>query len=188
MTRKSAWIGFFILALSVLFSWLLVRNADPPKDEGRPTDFATTHNQSSVNKDPIPTSDSAGSASLNSGNRPFHMTAFFFRFEGNQLTLSEQRIVEGHVKTLRHVRKTGRVYCKLADRNGNLIWEHSLRDPRLLHYDYLDEEGKLAGGMERLENADFLLRAPVFPNAHSLEIIDFTESDEGQVIFSMTLK
>lgn len=108
---------------------------------------------------------------------PARFTAHILRFDGDELTLVESREIDGRAKTPRSVSRAGNLYFRIVDADGGLLWETAMRDPRLLYYDSVDEEGELVGGQTRLATVDFVLRVPQRAGAVALEVIDYTRPE-----------
>lgn len=104
-------------------------------------------------------------------------TAHVLRFEGDELTLVESREIEGRVKAPRSVRPEGKLYFRVVDAAGETLWETALRDPRLVRYDSVNEDGELVGGQTKLSTVDFALRVPLLSGAVAIEAIDYTRPE-----------
>ena len=102
----------------------------------------------------------------------------FLRFtaelSSNGVRLIETRIAFGLVKAGRlPVRENSNRYVvRVYGIGSKVLFEDSFRDPRTIHYDTLDFEGKLTGGVVVLEKAAFSVKLPL---TNTAQRIDFFE-------------
>lgn len=115
------------------------------------------------------------------------MTALVLSFSEEVIELVQQRELSGFAKTQRKIQKTGNIYYRILDSANQVIWEATSKDPRSLHYDYVNDDGQLDGGNAQLPSADFILRIPELPQAAKLEVFDYTNNEPTGPAFTMGL-
>lgn len=110
------------------------------------------------------------------------------RFNGAAVELVAGYRMPGAAKRPRLLEKAGNLYFRMLNAEGDLTWESTSPDPRIYHFDTIDEDGTFFGGMERVENAAFLLTLPEVSQGDVLEIFDYTKGAEPKLLLRSELR
>ncbi|MBL9118177.1 MAG: hypothetical protein JNJ83_24440 [Verrucomicrobiaceae bacterium] len=80
-------------------------------------------------------------------------TALQVAFSAGELTvLKREDLPDVEVRPMRAVEGMTGLYYRVLSTDGSVVFENIVADPRVLYWDTLSNEGRLAGG--RLDNAD----------------------------------
>lgn len=107
----------------------------------------------------------------------------------NGIRLIEIRLASGTVKAGRlPVQNTSNRYVvRVYGVHNEILFEDSFRDPRKIHYDTLDFEGKLTGGVVRLEQAAFSVKLPLTNTAQRIDFFErYVEGQENSESFAIS--
>ncbi|MDI6840664.1 MAG: M64 family metallopeptidase [bacterium] len=76
--------------------------------------------------------------------------------------------------------KYDRYRAKIYSKESKVLHFVSIGDPSIVFYDYLSEEGELTGGIQKLDETDFVVRLPLFSNMAKIEVL----SPKGDVVWT----
>jgi hypothetical protein len=99
------------------------------------------------------------------------------------IRLIETRISSGKVRAprLSPLENVDPYLVRVFGNQDEILFEATFRDPRSIHYDALDFEGKLTGGVVRMEKGVFTFKIPYSESIRRLDILErsFTNEDES---------
>lgn len=85
----------------------------------------------------------------------------YVSYEKEKLTLVKTNLVAGSVKKKRNNGAVAAdMYCEIHDNRGDSMFSQFIQCSEQIHYDYIDQNGKLTGGVTESPNGVFAVRAP----------------------------
>ena len=93
------------------------------------------------------------------GNKSSRILFIYMRLKDNVLTLEKTKIVNGKLKD-RRVDKDGDLYFEITADNSKALLSRLINKPGKIHYDYIDADGQLKGGITEQPEDLFVVRVP----------------------------